>query len=124
MVIGAAKTAAPRQDTAIPAMAYLRACRPKALCDLIMGSTGPGLPKVRREWQSYWGFQKESVWDQPVAAKWFTIARAAKIRATKIHHKCGYRATVFQSDKIAAVTREKRPLVKHETGNPRKFARK
>jgi hypothetical protein len=26
-----------------------------------MGSTGPELPKVRREWQNYWGFQKESV---------------------------------------------------------------
>jgi hypothetical protein len=36
---------------------------------------------------------------------WFTIARAAKIGATKIHHKCGYCATIFQSDKIAAVAR-------------------
>ncbi|MGO9234054.1 MAG: hypothetical protein ACLP4V_08240, partial [Methylocella sp.] len=32
------------------------------------GSTGPGLLKARREWQNYWGIQKESVWDQPVAA--------------------------------------------------------
>jgi hypothetical protein len=33
---------------------------------------------------------------------WFTIARATKIGATKIHHKCGYCATIFQ---IAAVAR-------------------
>jgi hypothetical protein len=64
-----------------------------------MGSTGPGLLKARREWQNYCGIQTESVWDQPVAAL-FTTARADKIGATKIRHKCGYCATIFQSDKI------------------------
>jgi len=32
------------------------------------GSTGPGPLMMRRDWQNYWDFQKESVWDQPAAA--------------------------------------------------------
>src|ERR1700730_2534891 len=96
MVIGAANTAAPSQYTSIPAMAYLRACRPKALCDLIMGSACPGIRRCDGNGKTI-GLPKGIVGTNP-SQLWFTIARAAKIDATEIHHKCGYCATIFQSD--------------------------
>ena len=60
--------------------------------DTSEGATG--MAKTVRASKQYWYGPNPS-------QLWFTIARAAKIDATKICHKCGFCATIVQSGQLA-----------------------